>query len=651
MNEPTSPELLLDIEDLALEFRTARGPVHALNGVSLQVRAGEIVGVVGESGCGKSVTMAAATRLLPKGSARVTGGRVRLFGRDPFAMSERDLQQVRGRQVSTIFQEPMNALNPTVRVGRQIAEVIRRHQGLDEAAARRRAAALLNDMLIAEPERVLQAYPFELSGGMRQRALIAMAFSCGPRLIIADEPTTALDVTVQALILGLIRTSAARHGTAVVFISHDMAVVSQLCGRLAVMYAGRVVEEGATAAVLARPAHPYTRALIRCLPGLAPPKAPLAQIPGLVPNLLHPPAGCLYRGRCPEADERCLAVPPEALVGPARRAACWRRHRGGGGGVTATVPLLAVEDLAVRYGGGRSWFGRPADVVHAVNGVSFALATGETVGIVGESGCGKSTLGAAVMGLAPASGGRILVEGRVRSAGPERISLVFQDPQASLDPRLPVWRLITEPLHIRGNLTRRELIARAAELAEAVGLRPEQIDRLPHEFSGGQRQRIAIARALSLEPALLILDEPTSALDVSVQAQIVNLLLAIQAARRLSYLLISHDVSLVRHVADRVAVMYLGQIVETGCTGDVLERPTHPYTRALLEAVPSFDRPLPSVAAARAGELPSNRRLPTGCFFRERCPDAAAGCEQPQLLRPIRDGRLVRCHRVPDDAP
>ena len=325
MNAPERAETLLDIRDLSLEFRTARGPVHALNGVSLQVRAGEIVGVVGESGCGKSVTMAAATRLLPERSSRVTGGSVRLFGRDPFAMSERELQEVRGRKVSTIFQEPMNALNPTIRVGRQIVEVIRRHQGLDESAARRRAAALLADMLISEPERVLDAYPFELSGGMRQRVLIAMAFSCEPRLIIADEPTTALDVTVQALILGLIRTSAARLGTAVVFISHDMAVVSQLCGRLAVMYAGRVVEEGATADVLAAPAHPYTRALIRCLPGLALPKAPLAQIPGLVPNLLHPPEGCLFRSRCPEADERCLAVPPEARIAPARLAACWRR--------------------------------------------------------------------------------------------------------------------------------------------------------------------------------------------------------------------------------------------------------------------------------------------------------------------------------------
>jgi len=321
----TPGDILLDIDDLSLEFRTFRGPVKALNGISLNVRAGEIVGVVGESGCGKSVTMMAATRLLPKGSARITGGAVRLFGSDPMKLSERELQHVRGRQVSTIFQEPMNALNPTRRIGEQVIEVIRRHQRLNTAAARQKAIGLLRDMLISEPERIMQAYPFELSGGMRQRVLIAMAFSCEPKLIIADEPTTALDVTVQALILSLIKQKAVSTGTAVVFISHDMAVVSQLCDRLYVLYAGRVAESGTTAAVLAAPAHPYTRALIRCLPGLAAPKQPLEQIPGTLPDMLNPPAGCLFRARCREADERCLDVPPLSPIEPSRRAACWRR--------------------------------------------------------------------------------------------------------------------------------------------------------------------------------------------------------------------------------------------------------------------------------------------------------------------------------------
>ncbi|WP_210212159.1 MULTISPECIES: ABC transporter ATP-binding protein [unclassified Mesorhizobium] len=320
-----SGDVLLEISDLSLEFRTYRGPIKALNGVSLNVRAGEIVGIVGESGCGKSVTMMAATRLLPKGSAHITGGGIRLFGNDPMKLSERELQHVRGRLVSTIFQEPMNALNPTRRIGEQIVEVIRRHQRLDNAAATSKASGLLRDMLISEPERIMQAYPFELSGGMRQRVLIAMAFSCEPKLIIADEPTTALDVTVQALILGLIKHKAMSTGTAVVFISHDMAVVSQLCDRLYVLYAGRVAEAGTTASVLAAPAHPYTRALIRCLPGLAPPKQPLEQIPGTLPDLLDPPAGCLFRARCREANDRCVSVPPLAALEPARRAACWRR--------------------------------------------------------------------------------------------------------------------------------------------------------------------------------------------------------------------------------------------------------------------------------------------------------------------------------------
>jgi peptide/nickel transport system ATP-binding protein len=325
MSEAPPPEVLLAIDDLSLVFPTFRGPVRALNGVSLEVRAGEIVGVVGESGCGKSVTMMAATRLLPKGAARITGGRIEILGRDAMALSERALQHVRGALVSTIFQEPMNALNPTVRIGRQIVEVIRRHQRLDARRAERRAAELLADMLIGEPERVMRAYPFELSGGMRQRVLIAMAFSCAPRLLIADEPTTALDVTVQALILGLIKANARKTGAAVVFISHDIGVISQLCDRLYVMYAGRVVESGPTQRVLAAPAHPYTRALIRCLPGQTPPKSPLAQIPGTVPSLLDLPPGCLFRPRCGEENGRCAELPPLAGLGAARRAACWRR--------------------------------------------------------------------------------------------------------------------------------------------------------------------------------------------------------------------------------------------------------------------------------------------------------------------------------------
>ncbi len=307
-------------------------------------------------------------------------------------------------------------------------------------------------------------------------------------------------------------------------------------------------------------------------------------------------------------------------------------------------PLLSVKDLEVRYRATSGWFGRGSDV-HAVNGVSFAVAEGETIGIVGESGCGKSTLGQAILGLVAASAGRVALNGVDRASSGTHIQIIFQDPQSSLDPRLPVWRLITEPLHIRGGMTRNELFQRATELAVSVGLRPEQVDRYPHEFSGGQRQRIAIARALAVEPALLVLDEPTSALDVSVQAQIVNLLLSLQAERRLSYVLISHDVSLVRHVADRVAVMYLGQIVEAGPARDVLDAPSHPYTRTLLDAVPSFKRPLAPVAA-RAGELPSNRKLPSGCFFRERCPAATSGCELPQALKPIDASRTVRCHLV-----
>ncbi len=311
--------------------------------------------------------------------------------------------------------------------------------------------------------------------------------------------------------------------------------------------------------------------------------------------------------------------------------------------MSSEQPLLALEDVEVRYRVTSGWFGG-ADV-YAVNGVSLSVAEGETLGIVGESGCGKSTLGQAIVGLTPITAGSIRLKGTDRGQSNTHIQIIFQDPQSSLDPRLPVWRLITEPLHIRGGYSRKQLIDRATELAVSVGLRPEQIDRYPHEFSGGQRQRIAIARALAVEPELLVLDEPTSALDVSVQAQIVNLLLTLQTERRLSYALISHDVSLVRHVADGVAVMYLGQIVEAGPAQDVLDRPRHPYTKTLLDAVPSFERPLATIAP-RAGELPSNRKLPKGCYFRERCPSATTGCELPQVLKAVDGTRTVRCHLV-----
>jgi peptide/nickel transport system ATP-binding protein len=666
---------IVDISGFTLDFPTYRGRVHALTDVTLAVREGEITGLVGESGCGKSVASMSIIRLLPPGSTEVMSGTIRLRGHDISRASEREMEGVRGKLVSMVFQEPMSALNPTIRIGRQITQVIRRHETVSVAEATARAEVLLTEMQVPDARRIMRNYPFELSGGMRQRVLLAMAFSCNPAMLIADEPTTALDVTVQAQVLMLLRERARQRGTSVLFITHDLAVVAQLCDSVYVMYAGHIVEEGPTRAVLRHPAHPYTRALLRSLPELGRPKQALASIPGNVPDLAHPPAGCAFRPRCGSAHDACTAV-PDLFAAPNdadQRAACWLlAETAPTGGMPvdadavshriepepAAAPLLALEDVMLRFPVGFDWRGRPRGHVHALNGVDLALRRGETLGIVGESGCGKTTLGQVVMRLLAPSRGRVMFDG-VDLAGVDaarlreirrRFQIVFQDPQSSLDPRMTVWRVITEPLAVADRHANSWLRDKARVLAEEVGLRPDQLERYQHEFSGGQRQRIAIARALAPGPDLLVLDEPTSALDVSVQAQILNLLLALQQRLGLAYLFISHNVAVVRHIADRVAVMYLGQIVELGMAAQVLDSPGHPYTRALLAAVPKIGGDQGIGLPVRSTELPSNLDLPAGCFFRERCPFAAAGCEKPQPLveaeRANAESHLVRCHRL-----
>ncbi|MGE0006043.1 MAG: dipeptide ABC transporter ATP-binding protein [Parvibaculaceae bacterium] len=658
-------DAVVSIRDLSLEFPVYQGAVHALSGVTLDVGPGEIVGLVGESGSGKSVTAMSVIRLLPPETARISGGSIALLGRDVVAASEHSLEDVRGKVASMVFQEPMTALNPTIRIGRQVTEVIRRHERAGEAEAARRAERLLTEMQVPDAERVMRNYPFELSGGMRQRVLIAMAFACNPKVLIADEPTTALDVTVQAQVLSLLRERAQARGTSVLFITHDLAVVGALCDRVYVMYGGRIVEDGATADVLKRPLHPYTQALLRSLPEFAIPRTPLAAIRGTVPSLLHPPPGCMFRGRCPHATDKCREDPPFIAEerNPAHRAACWYANRIAGGDARGEArpeavprssgpPLLVLEKVVMRFPVGATWLGRPRAHVHALNGVDLTVFKGETLGIVGESGCGKSTLAQVIMALQRPSEGHVLFDGVDLAAADEaqlrrirrRFQVVFQDPQSSLDPRMRAWRLITEPLAVAGERSSRVLKARAAELAGQVGLRAEQLDRYPHEFSGGQRQRIAIARALALSPDLVVLDEPTSALDVSVQAQILNLLMDLQQRLALTYLFISHNVSVVRHIADRVAVMYLGQVVELGAARDILETPVHPYTKTLIAAVPKLSgRGIAPDPQAR--ELPSNTSLPQGCFFRDRCVYRAEGCERPQHLAQFQD-RLIRCHRA-----
>jgi peptide/nickel transport system ATP-binding protein len=701
-------EPILAIKDFSLEFATYRGAVQALSGVSVEVAPGEIVALVGESGSGKSVAAMASIRLLPPKLCKIVGGSIALVGRDLLAESARSISDIRGKQVSMVFQEPMSALNPTLRIGRQISQVLRRHERLEQAAAMQRALQLLSEMQVSDPARVLRSYPFELSGGMRQRVLIAMAFACNPQLLIADEPTTALDVTVQAQVLSLIRERALARGTAVLFITHDLAVVSQLCTRIYVMYAGQIVERGLTQAVLRRPLHPYTRALLRSLPESGVPGAPLRSIPGTVPSLLHPPDGCRFRARCDMSRDICADVPPFSSGSDlsAHGAACWfagtlpsdtaavapsaaaaasasasaaaaaapapapasssaASASVSAGTVDADAPILAqksaadaralveMQGIAVRFPVGRAWRGRAALTVHALNGIDLELRRGETLAIVGESGCGKSTLAQLVMSLLEPSEGQVRFDGTdLRSLTPQRLretrqrlQMVFQDPQASLDPRMPAWRIIAEPLQVARRLSTKALRQRAGELAQLVGIRDEQLERYPHEFSGGQRQRLAIARALALEPELLVLDEPTSALDVSIQAQILNLLMELQSRLALTYLFISHNVAVVRHIANRVAVIYLGQIVELGPTALVLDHPAHPYTRQLIGAVPRLHQAL-AVPARLVGEAPSNLSLPAGCYFGTRCGQSNEGCGAAQVLRTHADGRDVRCHRA-----
>jgi len=675
---------VLAMQGLSLEFPTYRGAVQALSDISIQVASGEIVALVGESGSGKSVAAMAAIRLLPPKLFKISRGSIVVVGRNVLELPPRAIAQLRGKQVSMVFQEPMSALNPTIRIGQQIIGVLRRHEAMNRADATLRASRLLSEMQVSDPARVMRSYAFELSGGMRQRVLIAMAFACNPQLLIADEPTTALDVTVQAQVLGLIRERARAHGTAVLFISHDLAVVSQLCTRIYVMYAGQIVERGEAQEVLTRPMHPYTQGLLRSLPETALPGQPLRSISGTVPVLMNPPRGCRFRSRCHIAQERCVEPPPfsngDQSVG--RGAACWFPGRAAddfgndqldrdnrcnadarihgfariGGEVrtdSEARSLVHIDAVDVRFPLAKNWRGRPAMTVHALNGIDLHILRGETLAIVGESGCGKSTLAQLVMSLLPPTTGRVCFDGidlgtltadELRSIR-HRFQMVFQDPQASLDPRMSAWRVISEPLSVTLRLPPRDLRKRAGELAELVGIRDELLDRYPHEFSGGQRQRLAIARALALEPQLLVLDEPTSALDVSIQAQILNLLMELQSRLSLTYLFISHNVAVVRHVANRVAVMYLGQIVELGPCGLTIDNPRHPYTRQLIGAVPRLHQPL-TIPPQTVVEARSNLRLPTGCFFRSRCAWANEGCSSTQELRVLTDGRRVRCHRA-----
>ncbi len=655
---------MLQVDDLRLGFVAGKKNLIAVDGISFAIARGETLALLGESGCGKSATALALLRLLP-GAGRIFGGQVSLDGENLLQLSEAKMRQVRGGRMAMIFQEPATSLNPVLTVGRQIGEVLEQHLKLSGAAARERMLALLRQVGIADPERRLDEYPFQLSGGMKQRVMIAIALAGEPQLLIADEPTTALDVTVQAQILDLLAQLQAERGMGMLLITHDLGVVARMAQRIGVMYAGELVEVASREDFFSRPRHPYTQALFAALPDAAHRGQKLLTIPGLVPSLAAMPAGCRFADRCAQVMAQCRTQSPAwREVAPGHQLRChWSGSAGGESALRhqlseingdAGKPCLEVSDLKVHFPIRKGVLQRTVGHVFAVDGISMAILPGRTLALVGESGCGKTTVGKALLQLVAPTAGSVRLGGgelvglkgkRLRTVR-RHLQMIFQDPFASLNPRLRVGEIIAEGmaalrLQTEAGARHSAIVA----LLKQVGLAEEAIERYPHEFSGGQRQRIAIARALAVQPEVLICDEPTSALDVSVQAQILNLLKALQAELGVAYLFITHNFAVVEYLAHDVAVMYLGRIVERGRAEEVLRRAQHPYTQALLSAVPTPRIDVISQAVRLAGETPSPANPPTGCHFHPRCPRAQAICrENYPPAQAISSTHAVNCH-------
>ncbi|MBO0839249.1 MAG: ABC transporter ATP-binding protein [Sciscionella sp.] len=649
---------MLDVRDLHVSFPSEAGPVRAVRGLSYQVAAGEVLGIVGESGSGKSVSSLAVMGLLPE-QARVSGS-ISFRGKELIGQSDKALSAIRGKQIAMVFQDPLSALTPVYTVGDQIAEALRVHAGgMTKATANKRAIELLDLVGIPNPTTRAKAFPHEFSGGMRQRVVIAIAIANDPDLIIADEPTTALDVTVQAQVLEVLKTAKEVTNAGIVIITHDLGVVAGFADRLMVMYAGRAVENGPVHDIYRAPRMPYTLGLLGSIPRLdANEKQPLVPIEGQPPSLSNLPKGCPFAPRCPLVIDACRDAEPSlrsvpSAAGAVHEVACIRSDElasehsanrtaidvyGAETVAEATIAamprnerttVLSVDGLVKHFPLTKgAVFKRRVGTVHAVDGVSFDIVEGETLGVVGESGCGKTTTLLEILELSPPMDGNVTVLGndvstldnRARKAIRRDLQVVFQDPMASLDPRMPVGDILAEPMQVHG-YDRAKIDKRIPELLDLVGLQAEHASRYPAEFSGGQRQRIGIARALALEPKLVVLDEPVSALDVSIQAGVINLLDELKARLGLSYLFVAHDLSVVRHIADRVAVMYLGKIVEIGAVHSVFSAPKHPYTQALLSAIPIPD-PVTERQRERiilTGDLPSPADPPSGCRFRTRC--------------------------------
>jgi peptide/nickel transport system ATP-binding protein len=646
-------DVLLSVEGLKTYFRTPEGTARAVDDVSFEIRRGETFALVGESGCGKSVTALSIIRLLAEPPGFYAGGSIRYRGTDLLRLPEFEMRRYRGRDVSMIFQEPMTSLNPVFTIGHQISEVFRRHQGLSAWEAAKRSIEMLEMVGIPEPGHRIGDFPHQLSGGMRQRVMIAMALACRPGLLIADEPTTAVDVTIQAQILELMRKLREETGTAILLITHNMAVVAENADRIGVMYAGRIVETADRVKLFQNPAHPYTARLLQSLPSGHKRDEALQTIEGRVPPATQYPPGCRFADRCHKKMAECVRVDPSLQeIEAGHQVACLLyegpdKSTGRVGEAaearprlslrTGVEPLLQVRGLQVHFPIRRGILQRTVGHVRAVDGVDMDVLRGRTLALVGESGCGKTTLGKAILQLVRPTAGSVtfggvdlvsIGRGRLKPLR-QKLQIIFQDPYSSLNPRMMVSEIIEEGMKSQGiGSSHADRVDRMAQVLGRVGLDPEMMHRYPHEFSGGQRQRIGIARCLSVNPEFIVCDEATSALDVSVQAQILNLLEKLQVDLNLTYLFITHDLSVVEYLADEVAVMYLGRIVERGPTEEIFGSPKHPYTRALLAAIPKVD-PTTGVRKIRlSGDVPSPIRPPSGCHFHPRCPEVMDVCSK-----------------------
>ncbi|MEP6969302.1 MAG: ABC transporter ATP-binding protein, partial [Betaproteobacteria bacterium] len=695
-------EPLLSVTGLEVTFTGSGRPVAAVRGIDFEVFANEVLGIVGESGSGKSVTSLAISGLLDD-SAQVRGS-IRLDGKEVTTLDAESLRQMRGRDVGMVFQDPTTTLNPVLPIGRQVIEGQVAHGQIGRGQAQARAVELLREVDIPDPQGRVMQFPHQFSGGMRQRVVIAMAMAGKPKLIIADEPTTALDVTVQAQVLSVLAKRQRDTGAAVILITHDLGVVAEVAHRVVVMYGGRIVESGLVLEIFRQPRHPYTVGLLRSVPRIDIVDTRLVPIPGQPPSPAQLPTGCAFHPRCAIGRDRPLCASKDPVlqtVAPGHASAChfpdevaqlladarlapdmapFSEPAGGRSGAKAAVaiktaraidagnagsaaPLLEVDRLQVFFPVKAGLLQRRVGWVRAVDGVSLTVHAGETVGLVGESGCGKTTTGRAIMGLVPTSNGTVRFDGRDITHLPatemrkvrRNLQYIFQDPYSSLNPIKTVGEIVAEPLRIHGLYEETGGARWVSELFDLVGLSSAMVNRFPQEFSGGQRQRIGIARALALKPRLLILDEPVAALDVSIQAQVINLLQDLQHELGLAYLFIAHDLSVVRHISNRVAVMYLGRIVEESDRSSLYKHPMHPYTQSLLSAVPVPD---PSTRDSRKriileGDIPNPAAPPSGCHFHPRCFKATALCRTEAPIFRAYPGlpTHVACHHAgPVDA-